>query len=749
MGCRLVDDTDYWDASRSILAGVWEPPGLSATAYDLALMRRYRQLGDDLWCALDAQYSCATLDRALRLVQPPAAEAEPGTQTQCFTMPVDEDEGCSALSTPEVVLYASATLPSQRLRSGLLLRSAFGAEGQLQPTDSRPLINTIKCSRTENSGIDHCLIFEGSSLSSRMTVMNLHITVSATHGGLGFLRAKTATVQVLNSALFGFSARNGGAISAEDAALSIANSTFSDNLAIESGGAIATEGGSLVVSGSSFHGNTAGSSGGAVYVSFTTCDITDSSFSLNAVSHEATGGGSELIQQTSGGGGAVFCGGSRTITITNCGFQLNQAEKRAGEFGIVRGGALRTLACAVIMNGSDFTLNRAGIGGAGYFEVPILVTAINSTFLNNTAAASAGAVEVFAAERMLFQQVTIEGNAAEGGAGGGINIINPASAVVLDSCLVTNNSAQGIQDAFGGGLALFNGDRGLANGVLAPLYLLNSVLHSNIAGTAGGAVYWQGFLQAPVLAVQQSNSTNALTVDNFLQTLEPICSDEETGETEDEWLCFEPLELPGHGNLAGYGATFATEPRRLLYQPGTSKAGSGLGHLYGSTISLVDFYGQTVTHGSASRQTINIQSFARGPEQQNFTESNRGFLARLHSGSADLSNFTIVVPPRGFADLNLKVEYSTAMAFLSSLQEEDGELYAAHDRYLSQPCRPGTYVNREQCSPCASGAISGYDADSCTKCPAGYYSTNSNSACHRCPDMCYSGEGKRLLPAAR
>jgi hypothetical protein len=161
----------------------------------------------------------------------------------------------------------------------------------------------------------------------------------------------------------------GGALSTNGGTLTIANSTFANNVTwANQGGAIYIAGGTATITNSTFVNNRTRlgdvAAGGAIYIGSGTATITSSSFSGNSVPC-----GVILTQVASGSGGAIANGGA--LTIANSTFSDNLIQQQSPI-------------------GCDFSTSAGAIAnGAVYYQGgPIAfqagsVKVINSTFSNS------------------------------------------------------------------------------------------------------------------------------------------------------------------------------------------------------------------------------------------------------------------------------------------------------------------------------------------------------------------------------
>jgi len=235
--------------------------------------------------------------------------------------------------------------------------------------------------------------------------------------------------------------RDGGGVhNASTGTLSVTDSTFSENTALTyHGGGIRSESTEPVtVANSLFSENTANRFGGGISGRV---DITDSRFENNTALREGgamAGSGvvtnSIFTGNSARGGGAIVHGGSDMLTIVDCTISNNTAA------GLHGGG---------IHNGSGSPL-----------------TVIDTTISGNSANVSGGGVFTYDTrdEAVTLTNVTLSGNSARTGGG-----MAGSGTVTLTDCVVSDNTAS----TDGGGLS----------GVYS---IINSVISNNTAAARGG-----------------------------------------------------------------------------------------------------------------------------------------------------------------------------------------------------------------------------------------------------------------------
>lgn len=293
------------------------------------------------------------------------------------------------------------------------------------------------------------------------------LTISGCTFDQNFIRSRGAALHLVQSSasvtLCTFSGNNtqdesGGAVHADHSTLAVTLSSFSNNDARTDGGAISADGGSLTVQSCVFLQNSTGTRfpldgggfdyhhGGAIYASGTAVMINGSTFTSNV---------SDLF------GGAVTAFGP-SLTVDGCTFNSN-----TGEYG----GAVYSAAVSLVVQDSTFENNNAFMGGG----VSLLSETddgqvIDCQFISNTATWAGG----LAGFGMSVVRSTFTDNTASE-SGGAVHTAGPNPTLRLISCVMHGNSA---------------GDRGGAvhMGINAGIELANCLVYGNTAPGGGGAI---------------------------------------------------------------------------------------------------------------------------------------------------------------------------------------------------------------------------------------------------------------------
>ena len=364
------------------------------------------------------------------------------------------------------------------------------------------LSGTLTLSNTTLSGnTAHFLgggIYSYDGFSGNDATLNLsHCTLSGNSagagGGLATQSEGTATLTDCtvsgNSAAgeeLGFFSGAGGGIFNDGHAVTLFNTTLSDNSATGSGAGIYNWG-RLTVAGSTLSDNSAGISGGGIY-NLGTVTLNNSILSGNSTAENGNGGAvfnvgtltviSSVLSgnsvgfgQGGGQGGAIFNLGNGTLTLTSSILSGNSA---------VFGGGILNYSGTVTLADSTLSGNRAGQGG-GIYSIstgPIATTTLTNCTLSDNLADNDGG-GIFNLEGTLTLANSLVSSNSAGFRGGGIysNVggVNTFGTVTLSNCTLSGNSA-GTDGA------------GIYNSSTVPLMLSDCTLSGNSAGLSGGGI---------------------------------------------------------------------------------------------------------------------------------------------------------------------------------------------------------------------------------------------------------------------
>jgi fibronectin-binding autotransporter adhesin len=179
-----------------------------------------------------------------------------------------------------------------------------------------------------------------------VTITDVRVINADTFNMGGAITVNDGTVTVNNSSFENNHAVNGAIYAGYGTTLTVNNSSFNGNSAMNDGGAInGATGSSVRVNNSSFSGNSSGNNGGAIF-SDSAVHILNSSFSENSAAMQ---------------GGAVYANFNASITIGGSGFNGNSANSGGG-FAGTRGKLFN----------SSFHANTASIQGGAIFSTNAL-----------------------------------------------------------------------------------------------------------------------------------------------------------------------------------------------------------------------------------------------------------------------------------------------------------------------------------------------------------------------------------------
>ena len=169
-----------------------------------------------------------------------------------------------------------------------------------------------------------------------LTIQNTTLTDNAAANGGGIYNSGTLTVT--NTTFGGHHAGSGGGVYISEGTVTVTSSAFTGNTGTTAGG-ILNDGGTLTVTDSTFSGNQVAWFGGGIY-NEATLTVTSSTFSGNSAGTNA--------------GGIGNAGG--TLTVTNSTFSGNSTDV------LHYGGAIDSSGALTVVN-STFSGNSAGLGG--------------------------------------------------------------------------------------------------------------------------------------------------------------------------------------------------------------------------------------------------------------------------------------------------------------------------------------------------------------------------------------------------
>ncbi|MCQ3936571.1 MAG: hypothetical protein DPW18_05935 [Chloroflexi bacterium] len=254
----------------------------------------------------------------------------------------------------------------------------------------------------------------------------------------------TLTLQNLTIANGNMGSGFGGGVFNNGGTLTVTNSTFSNNSALNGGGI--SNFGTLTVTNGTFSGNSAGDNGGGIF-NRGTLTVTDSTFSGNS-------------NVNYNGGGIANEG---TLIVTNSTFSSNNS--------VQGGGIANNFAGTLTVTDSTFSDNdSSGVGGGIFTEGALTVT--SSTFSGNHASGGGGGIYIEAFSTHTITNSTFSDNST-GFSGGGI--------ITASVLTVTNSTFSGNSALYGGGISNFG-----------TLTVTNGTFSGNSAVINGGGIFNDG-----------------------------------------------------------------------------------------------------------------------------------------------------------------------------------------------------------------------------------------------------------------
>jgi CSLREA domain-containing protein len=341
----------------------------------------------------------------------------------------------------------------------------------------------IQAGTTPLNGIDRVLDVRNGANVVLTNLTVRHGRISSWNGGGILIRdgnLVTDMVTITQNTAIG---QSGGGIfkSTPGGGLTITNSTISNNTTTggTNGGGIYSDNSNLLIDNSAMTGNTAGDEGGGIYRTGTSAalTITNSTVSNNTATGGLGGGfystaptildNVTMDSNTCGSrGGAIYKSGDTTLTITNSVLSSNSAPNSSdGLGGAIFTGSETQISTVTVRN------NTAGESGGGIFKQGNNDLRIYwSTFNGNQAWRFDGGAIWNGSVNTYLTNVTISGNSTVGNGGG---IYNSTGTTNLLHVTISNNSA-----GSGGGINRIGGTVRLQNTIVA-----NSPSGGNCAGT--------------------------------------------------------------------------------------------------------------------------------------------------------------------------------------------------------------------------------------------------------------------------
>jgi predicted outer membrane repeat protein len=360
---------------------------------------------------------------------------------------------------PKTILISSEKIISENtlINGGNLITISGGGAKRLfkvNPNVHFTVNNlTLANGRTADQG---AAIHAGSWPNSVLTVNHCNFinnisTRLGEHGG-GALFSSGGYLTVDKSTFKKNKAGTGGGIRVVQSNLTVTNSKFIDNKAVDSffgdGGAIhidggKTDNGKIIIQASKFIGNSASNYGGAVFnniLNNNTTTITNSFFSGNSVGGGVNGQGGAIWSRSTGdpkkGGQWVINTNNTKLTINNITVSNNTARNQGGGIWVARHPKGAVISNSTISGNRALTNMGGGIVQADTGKLSVINSTISDNKVSGKASMGAG-IYISRNSKATITNATIANNTASWQAGG----IFGASNVTLKNTILANNIA--------------------------------------------------------------------------------------------------------------------------------------------------------------------------------------------------------------------------------------------------------------------------------------------------------------------
>ena len=298
----------------------------------------------------------------------------------------------------------------------------------------------------------------------------------------------------------------GGAYVAANAALTLNNSSVSNNTAVGKGGGIYNKGTVTLNDSLVRYNNTTGDAGGGVFVTGTGTLTTQNSLIFNNTAAQQGGGvystgivnlnGTGVnANQSYARGGAIYSKGS--LSISGGTFNANSAQAGGG---LALFGGMSEVT-SLRLQGSESTAGTPGESGGGILVFGGELTIRDSIVTNNFSVGYGGGMTAVAGAQVDIYNSTISANSVISGCcvGGGIHFSGAGESSILESTIAANFAPNN-----GGGIYLAGTDA---------MQIGRSTISDNVVGLRGGGLFLQG---ADALSLENSTlSGNTVTSTNI------------------------------------------------------------------------------------------------------------------------------------------------------------------------------------------------------------------------------------------
>jgi predicted outer membrane repeat protein len=292
-------------------------------------------------------------------------------------------------------------------------------------------------------------------------------------GGGGAIYTKTASVLTVRNSYFenNVAVNQGGAISNLLSNLTVLNCTFKNNKTTSqagaAGGAIYNDGargdsGVIIIRNTLFEGNTSTGLGGALFLfpyRNESAEVTGCTFKTNSANQGGAfwhSAGGFLIPPGSAPEYPFTSGPENTtLLFNNCVFDGNTA-------GYIGGGIWLGNCIVNEIHSCTFKNNKAQSGGGAVLSTNRAFTFRNSTFNNNTAD-RAGAIAAVVNAKLTIQNCTFDANIASE-YGGALSVPQNGTPIDIINCTFANNQANRPGNGQSG--AIHSGDSNQGNGTV-------------------------------------------------------------------------------------------------------------------------------------------------------------------------------------------------------------------------------------------------------------------------------------------
>ncbi len=373
-------------------------------------------------------------------------------------------------------------------------------------------VKLTDCTITENTATNGGSIFFE---NATVTLSNSTLTQNIASNNGGVLYSSKGVLIVENSNISSNNATsNGGAMYLNQTTTTLDNSGFNGNSSDSNGGAIDAVGAKVTaINNCQFKNNTAKKHGGAVYVTYTTpegaTENINGFFTMTGgllEENSAVAGGAISLRTgcevklngttlkknnatgktTAEGGGAIYAGYAKTLTLTGVTLEENTSA--------YYGGAVNAPGTDVTVNGKSVINNNAGVTGVAFnFREGGTCVLDDISVTNNIATTSgSGVIYITNGGSIAINALTATGNSNNNGA---VIYASGSASISVNNSNLSNNTAT----TYGGAIDF----RSSGN-----LEITDTVIKSNTA-SKGGAINVSGTAPVTIRNCSINNNTAA------------------------------------------------------------------------------------------------------------------------------------------------------------------------------------------------------------------------------------------------